>query len=112
MFVIAAAIVLGMVTLWVLAPIFGWGAGEEPHDEAAAAREELLSARREILAQIKDLDMEFQIGKLTREDYDTTRERLTHEAVGILKQMDAGAAAGPRAHAKGARSTGAGENAS
>ena len=95
-----AAAILAATTLWVLAPIFGWGdVATERHDLAAAEREDLLKSRQEKLAAIKDLEMEFRVGKLTKEDFEATRERLAHEAVEILKKIDAGAgdarAAGP-----------------
>ena len=92
-FAIAAAI-LAATTLWVLAPLFGWGdPATERHDLAAAEREDLLKSRQERLGAIKDLEQEYRIGKLTKEDFEETRETLAREAVEVLKQIDAGRAA-------------------
>jgi hypothetical protein len=92
MIIAIAAAILGATTLWVLGPIFGWGdVASERHDLAAAERDDLLKSRQEKLAAIKDLEMEYRIGKLTREDFEETRERIASEAVEILKKIDAGA---------------------
>lgn len=83
------AALLGATTLWVLAPLLGWtGEDLDEADEAREEQERLLSTRRELLASIKDLDMEHQVGKLTAEDYRATREKLTREAVEILRRLD------------------------
>jgi len=103
-FAVAAAM-LGATILWVLAPVFGWGdpTGER-HDLAAAERDDLLKERQEKLAAIKDLEMEFRIGKLTKDDFEETRERLAREAVEILKRIDAvGGDRAPGAGGKNAR---------
>ena len=89
MAVAAIAAILGATTLWVLAPRLGWTRGEpEPLDAAGAEREELRSSHRQILASIKDLEMEYRVGKLTQEDFQETRERLTREAVDTLRRID------------------------
>lgn len=95
---IAAAIaaIIGGTTLWVLAPLLGWTSEEEVLDAAAEEQEKLLAARRELLASIKDLEMEHQVGKLTREDYEETREKLTREAVEVLRRLDRQEAPGTR----------------
>ncbi len=86
---IAAAVLLGATTLWVLAPLLGWTRQEEEaRDPRREEQESLLAARREILASIKDLEMEAQVGKLTPEDYEQTRERLSQEAVEVLRRLD------------------------
>lgn len=90
--IFAAALLAGTV-LWVLGPLLGWGGAEELRPPAAAEQEGLLEARRQTLASMKDLDMEYRLGKLTPEDYQETRERLAREAVDILKQIDAGGGA-------------------
>lgn len=85
----AAAAILGATTLWVLAPLLGWTRHEEEApDPRREEQESLLAARREILASIKDLEMEAQVGKLTPEDYEQTRERLSQEAVEVLRRLD------------------------
>ncbi len=84
----AAAAILGATTLWVLAPLLGWTRPEEAPDPRREEQEDLLAARREILASIKDLEMESQVGKLTPEDYEQTRERLSQEAVEVLRRLD------------------------
>jgi hypothetical protein len=87
-----AAVIVGATTLWVLAPILGWTAPREDEGPSRtdSGQEELLEARRQLLASIKDLEMEFRTGKLTQEDYEQTRERLTREAVEVLKKIDQG----------------------
>jgi len=84
-----SAAILGATTFFVLAPILGWGRAAEEDEPALLAREELLEARRQVLASIKDLEMEHRVGKLTAEDFEATRESLSHEAVSILKKLDA-----------------------
>jgi hypothetical protein len=89
MIVVITAAILGATTLWILSPLLGWSsAGEEEEDAAGSEQEELLEARRQTLASIRDLDMEFRVGKLTEDDYKETRESLAREAVDVLKQLD------------------------
>lgn len=85
-----SALVVAGATLYILAPLLGWGATPafETGDAARGAQEELLERRRELLAGIKDLDLEFEVGKLTREDYDQIRERLSQQAVEIYRELD------------------------
>ena len=85
------ALVAGCTVLFILAPLLGWRSTPAFPDEATISRdsrEELLQERREILAGIKDLEMEYEVGKLTREDYTKTREQLARQAVEIYRQMD------------------------
>ncbi len=104
MTVVLAAAILGATTLWVLAPLLGWGgaAEEARRDVAAADREDMLARRREILAAIKDLEMEFHVGKLNREDFEETRERLAREAIEVLRKIDAGSGRSPQGGDSGA----------
>jgi len=91
MMMILSAALAGVTALWVLAPLLGWGtapAFDPPAAAKASLKEELLRQRQEILAGIKDLDLEYEVGKLTKEDYEMTRERLAQQAVEIYRQMD------------------------
>jgi len=96
MFVALAAALLGLITVWVLGPLLGWGNADEARRTAAADdRENLLDRRRELLTAIKDLEMEFRIGKLSKEDFEESRERLAVETVDVLKRIDSGGAPAP-----------------
>ena len=92
--ILLTAVVVSAAILFVLAPLLGWGVGErdatfETSTPAATRQAELLHQRREILASIRDLDLEYEVGKLTREDFEQAREHLTRQAVEIYRQMDA-----------------------
>lgn len=89
--IVLAALVAGCTALFVLSPILGWRtapAFEDEADIARRAREELLQRRQELLAGIKDLEMEYEVGKLTRDDYERSRDELTRQAVEVYRQMD------------------------
>ena len=89
--IILAALAAGCTALFVLSPLLGWRtapAFEDEADAARRAREEILSRRQELLAGIKDLEMEYEVGKLTRSDYRKSRDELTRQAVEIYRQMD------------------------
>lgn len=57
---------------------------------------ELQRARKEGLLAIADIDAEYEMGKLTREDYTSLRESLKSEVIPILKKhrLSAGEGAG------------------
>jgi hypothetical protein len=88
--ILLTAIVAGAAALFILAPLLGWGVS--PAFESAATAtprdQELLRQRQEILAGIKDLEFEYAVGKLTKEDFERTREGLSEQAIEIYRQMD------------------------
>lgn len=49
---------------------------------------ELEARKAEIYAAIKDIDFDFQMGKLSPEDYDQLRSQYKAEAVTLLKRID------------------------
>lgn len=51
--------------------------------------EELQSRKAEIYAAIKDIEFDFQMGKISEEDFNELRDHYRAEAVRILKQIDA-----------------------
>ena len=87
--ILLSALVAAGAVLFILAPLLGWGV--TPAFDLAGStgrRDELLRQRQEILAGLKDLDLEYEVGKLTREDYEQTRERLSGQAIEIYREMD------------------------
>ena len=84
------ALVLGGATLFILAPLLGWGGSPafDSDDAASSPRQELLARRQHILAGIKDVEMEYEVGKLTKPDFEQTRESLTQEAIEVYRKLD------------------------
>ncbi|HZI92821.1 MAG TPA: hypothetical protein VFE84_01145 [Patescibacteria group bacterium] len=90
MMIILTGVVAAAAALFVLSPLLGWGGSPafETTTPAGSREQELLRQRQETLASIKDLEMEYEVGKLTKEDFDQTRERLSQQAIEIYRQMD------------------------
>ena len=87
--ILLSGLVAAGTVLFIIAPLLGWGV-TPAFDLAGAAirKDELLRQRQEILAGLKDLDLEYEVGKLTREDYEQSRERLSIQAIEIYREMD------------------------
>jgi len=59
--------------------------GREDHNEAAS----LVLQKEMVYGAIRDLDFDFQTGKVDQKDYSALRQQLEREAVHILRQLDA-----------------------
>jgi len=81
---------LVVVVAYVARPLFDQGSAnghiEGPQIGSAAP---LTSQRDAIYALIRELDSDFETGKITERDYRAYRERYVAEGVAILKQLDA-----------------------
>jgi hypothetical protein len=62
------------------------GARREPPDAPTAEAEE---RKRAALTAIVDIEDEFAVGKLTRQDFDALRSQYEAEAVNALRELDA-----------------------
>jgi uncharacterized protein (DUF58 family) len=60
-----------------------------PRDQPEAARDELEAAREAKYREIRDAELDFRTGKLSREDYDTIDADLRAEAIEILNRLEA-----------------------
>ncbi|MFQ5701199.1 MAG: hypothetical protein ACE5HU_05090 [Acidobacteriota bacterium] len=88
---ILEAFVAGLTILFVLAPLLGWSVRPAFETSARLACDnidDLRAQRRQILASIKDLDLEFAVGKLTQPDYEQAREELSREAIAVYRRLD------------------------
>jgi hypothetical protein len=63
--------------------IQGLGSGD------ASAREQLLAHKFAILAAIREIDADAQVGKLEKADHQVLRRRYVSEGVAVLKELDA-----------------------
>ena len=74
------------VAVYIAAPFTA-----RPREIAApeeSSRDRLLAERNTVLTAIRDLDFDFQTGKLLEEDYRTVREKYAVRGVAILKELD------------------------
>jgi len=86
----ALAALLGLVALgFVVAPLLrGEGAPAAREAEAASEVRDLLSQREMLLASLRDLEDDHATTKISDEDYASLKQRLTRQAVEVLKRLD------------------------
>jgi hypothetical protein len=92
---IIAALVVALLVLALLGqPFLTGGAVDEgtrgSRRAAAVLREraDLLTARNQLYAAIRDLDFDYQTNKVSEEDYGPQRHQLVAQGVEILQQLD------------------------
>ena len=81
-----AIVVFGIgVALVVVRPLLRPAAVEAPE---AARRETLEAAKEAKYREIRDLELDHRMGKLSDEDYGATDRELRGQAIEILRQLD------------------------
>lgn len=90
-FFLAVIVLMIIATFWwVLKPMLS---SEIQHDVAQLHNQQLLeelSLQREaIYAAIKDMELDFESGKISESDFQQGRLKFMQQAAGILKKMDA-----------------------
>jgi hypothetical protein len=66
------------------------GSSAASRDTRAVARAELEAAREAKYREIRDAELDFRTGKLSREDYDAIDGELRAEAIEILNRLEQG----------------------
>ena len=86
----AMAALLGLVALgFVLAPLLRHESVPAAREAAAASEaRDLLSRREMLLASLRDLEDDHATTKISDEDYADLKQRLTLQAVDVLKRLD------------------------
>jgi hypothetical protein len=87
-FLVGLAVVLA-VAVFVAAPLFGMpevaAAASAPSEHDRWERQ-----KRQALAAIKETELDYQMGKLSDEDYGRMRERFEQQALEALAALDRG----------------------
>ena len=85
-FILLAAV----VSYLVVSPIFkaktlqgNWGKHDSNHRAG-----DLVERKETIYAAIKDIEFDYQMGKLSEEDFKELRQQYKDEAIGLLKKID------------------------
>jgi hypothetical protein len=96
-FMLVALAVVGFIVWPLLAPRERQPGERELSVAARALREQarLLQERNAIYAEIRDLDFDYQTGKMPGDEYVARRYQLVARGVEVLKQLDALQAAAP-----------------
>lgn len=79
------------ISLFVIMPVlqsrsrFGgwWGKGDSNHQAS-----DLQERKESIYAAIKDIEFDYQMGKLSEEDFKELRQQYKNEAVNLLKEIN------------------------
>ena len=85
-YVLAVILLLALVAVVVVRPLV-LGVGEESGE--SASREELEAAKEAKYREIRDAQLDFEMGKLSQEDHRAVDRELRAEAIEILKRLDA-----------------------
>lgn len=84
--VLAAIALLAVVTAYLIRPLLerrGQGVSDEDHEVSV-----LLAERDRVLSSLQDLDMDYSMDKILREDYERQRQELVREGARILRRLD------------------------
>lgn len=76
-----------LVAVFVSAPLFG-GPQRIAAEEEPSARDRWQRQKRQALAAIKELELDHQMGKLSREDFDRMRARFEGQAIEAMTSLD------------------------
>jgi hypothetical protein len=86
--ILMAAILIGVI-VFISQPLFGRRSEDIFQDEFEETEiKHLLSRKDSIYMALKDLEFDFSTGKLSKEDYEALREKLSAEAAESLKEID------------------------
>jgi cytochrome c-type biogenesis protein CcmI len=86
--VIVAAILLTLAALAFIAlPLVRPSRAQMPRRDSASA--DLLSRRDRIYGELRELEFDARVGKVTGSDYADARERLESDAARVLRALDA-----------------------
>lgn len=88
MILLVFAVALSVITaLFVALPILLEAKSTDNQDIAPSISHELLDAKEHVLRSIKDLDLDFAMGKVSQEDYNDSKEKLSFEASTIIEKL-------------------------
>ena len=87
---LATSAILGAATaFWVFAPLFAKDADEQERARTATGKRAALMSRRVmLLASLKDLEDDRATDKISEHDYMQLKNKLTAQAVEVMKQLD------------------------
>ncbi len=82
-------ILLIAVVLYVAYPLLSESQPDETESERKASRREALQAEKDnLIASLKDIEMDYRMEKLSDTDYQRLKTEFEHRAIGIMRKLD------------------------
>ncbi len=87
--IIAPILFIGMV-LYVAYPLL-WGEtkAEPPPQAPPTDRQAILREKENVVADLKDIEMDFRMGKLSSQDYEDLKSEYEERAVDVFERAEA-----------------------
>lgn len=96
---IPALVIALLAAIFITLPFFirtGRGAGDEYFPDRRAEKLKDLNSRKDaLLTAIKDIEFDYGLGKLTKDDFEELHGKYRMEAASLLKEIDTLAGAAP-----------------
>ncbi len=92
-----APILFIAVVLYVAYPLFSEPEEDVREDPRNLDREQALEEKENLVANLKDIEMDFRMGKLSQEDYEQLKSDFELRAVEIFERLEQ---LGPRKRSK------------
>ena len=87
--IIAPILFIGMV-LYVAYPLLWDETGAEPPpEEPRTDRQTILREKEDVVADLKDIEMDYRMGKLSSQDYQDLKSEYEERAVEVFEQAEA-----------------------
>ena len=87
--IIAPILFIGMV-LYVAYPLLWGETGAEPPPEAPLTdRQMILREKEDVVANLKDIEMDYRMGKLSSRDYEDLKSEYEERAAEVFEQAEA-----------------------
>lgn len=97
MLVLAAILLIGGTTAWVLAPlVLRVAAPMSDGSDVEMQIRELEAMKDVVFETLRDVELDYHAGKVGDADYRAMTERYTQEAADLLRRLDALASRPPR----------------
>jgi hypothetical protein len=74
--------------IYVAYPLLQDRAEEERVRDTSAERERWLAEKEETVAALKDIEMDFRMGKLSQEDYENLKADFERRAVAVFQRLE------------------------
>jgi hypothetical protein len=85
----AIIFILGVAGYWILQPLLTPKGLESGSPQSRAVKDKALEKSKEdVYAAIKEMEMDFGMGKISEEDYQDLKSRYKSKALHILKELD------------------------